>query len=364
MATEKDDSENGDQKQKEIEERRSLILEAVAASNADTLEQRVALILNNYPGARNSDITLQLKYWETFHPDQFTADYITSEDLYQLPRLTSLARARARIQNQLKLFHADAEVRRRRGTLSEEERERSVERSAAYPVYVVYIDESGKTQTNLVVGSMWILHGPETWRVAAKLRKWREESAFNDELHFANVQPGNLSRYKEAVDVVVNNASALSFKVITVRRAGAGPPRDVIPKLIYFLLLRGIEHEHGSGRAPLPRNLQVWKDAEEAGYDSLVIADLTERLKAASSSHFEDQLVIDVVESTHSKANDLIQIADLFTSSINRIVNPPQPPPSRANAKDELARYVTTVLRISLGPDEEQYEDLAVRLTL
>ncbi len=362
-STQPTDSE--EQQQKELGEQRAHFLEVVASSTPETLEHRVAWILNNYPDARNSDITLQLRYWETFHYDQYNPDAITSEDLYRLPRLTSLARARARVQNQLKLFLATEEVRRRRGTLEEEERESAVERSEAYPVYAVYIDESGKTQSNLLVGSLWILHGPETWRIASTLRKWRSNRNFHDELHFSDVKSSNVSFYKEAVDLVLETGSAISFKVITVPRAGTGPVQAVVPKLIYHLLVKGIEHENSSGRAPLPRNLQIWKDAEEAGYDKLVLAELQDKIEVSASAHFGGKVVLDGMQATHSKGNDLIQITDVFTGSVNRLVNPPDPPPSMPGAKDDLSSHVISGLKVSLsGATTEQYEDMAVRLVL
>jgi hypothetical protein len=114
-----------------LEQERETLLAALASSKPDTLVHKVGWVLNNYPETRNSDITLQLRYWETFCPDQYDSGAITAQDLYELPRLTSLTRARARIQNTLKLFLADAEVRKHRGTLSHEEREEAV--AANYP---------------------------------------------------------------------------------------------------------------------------------------------------------------------------------------------------------------------------------------
>jgi len=345
---------------------RVALVAAVASSNPDSVTHKVGWILNNYPDARNSDITLQLRYWETFCPDEYDGGPISADDLYRLPRLTSLSRARARIQNTLKLFLADAEVRRHRGTLSEEEREESSEaKLKSAPVYAVYVDESGKTQRLLLVGSLWILQGPETFRIAKKLVEWREASGFRRELHFAEVDEKSLPFYKQAIDIVVDGASALSLKYVAVPRAGAGPVQDVVPKLLYHLLVKGVSHEHDSGRAPLPRNLQVWKDAEEAGYDRLVLADVKDRLLTAAAAQFNGQLVVDVLEAADSKTNDLLQVADLFTASLNRHLNPPDPPPRSHHPKDDLARYVLTRTGVSLAAEQDgPYEDLAVRINL
>ena len=198
-----------------------------------------------------------------------------------------------------------------------------------------------------------------------KLIEWRATTGFKDELHFTEVDERSLSYFKEAVDIVVENASALSLKYVAVPRAGAGPVRDLVPKLIYHLVVRGILHEHESGRAPLPRNLQLWKDAEEPGYDRMVLAELGDRLRNAAAGRFNGQLVIDILEAADSKDNDLLQVADLFTASINRIINPPDPLPRNPGPKDELARYVVSRTGVSLDAEsQDQYEDLAVRINL
>jgi len=64
---------------------------------------------------RDSDVTLQLRYWEQFEKDLYDGRAITPSDLYKLTRLTSLSRARAKIQNTFGLFAASDEVRARRG---------------------------------------------------------------------------------------------------------------------------------------------------------------------------------------------------------------------------------------------------------
>ena len=128
-----------------INSERQELLENISSSSVNTLRDKVAWILNHYPDARDSDITLQLKYWETFYPDKYDGQSIKPSDLYNLPHLTSLSRERARIQNQYNLFVAIPEVRKIRGTLSDEEREKSIEDKPTYPLFVVYMDDSGKT---------------------------------------------------------------------------------------------------------------------------------------------------------------------------------------------------------------------------
>lgn len=343
---------------------RQSILASIAAARPTTVLERVAWVLNKFPETRNSDIALMVAYWKLF--TDYRGGAVTPEDLFRLPRLTSLSRARARVQNTHKLFLADTEVRKHRGTLSEEEREQAaVAKSVSAPVYAIYADESGKTQKNLLVGSLWLLQGPDAYPISRKLTDWRDGVKFQDELHFAEVDERKLPFYKAAVDLLIDNASALSLKYITVPRDGAGAAAQVIPKLLYHLVVRGIEHEDRSGRAPLPRTLQLWKDAEEPSYDKLVLADLTDRLKNAAAGQFGGKLIVDVVEAADSKSNDLLQVADLFVASLNRVINPPEPPPRAAAAKDLLATHVLKRTGASLASEAvDTYEDLAVRISL
>ena len=106
------------------------------------------------------------------------SSYVELDDLYRLTRLTSLARARAKIQNDYRLFLADPEVQEHRGKLEESEREKAIE-TPDYPVYKVFLDESGKTSRDLLVGSLWILSaGIETFHQSAHLSNLRIASKF------------------------------------------------------------------------------------------------------------------------------------------------------------------------------------------
>jgi hypothetical protein len=69
---------------KTIEEGRGALLHAVSSGRLDTLQERVAWILNHSPDTRDSDIALQIKYWEAFEPDLGAGEYIRKDDLYRL----------------------------------------------------------------------------------------------------------------------------------------------------------------------------------------------------------------------------------------------------------------------------------------
>jgi len=140
-----------------------------------------------------------------------------------------------------------------------------------------------------------------------------------------------------------------------VDRAGAGTVGDAFRELFYQVTARGIDHEHATGRAQLPRSLQLWKDEEEEGYDQLLLANVSDRLTV----RFQTQLTIDQMRAVASTGNALLQVADLFTGAVNRIVNPPSPPPQTPGAKDHFARFLLE--RVGWNPSEG---DMAVMLSI
>lgn len=94
-----------------IEKEKRELLASLAGGDFSTQRTKVAAILNLYPESRNSDITLALKYWETFQPDIYNKHGILPKDLFKLERLHYIVRARAKIQNEYGLFQADAKVK-------------------------------------------------------------------------------------------------------------------------------------------------------------------------------------------------------------------------------------------------------------
>lgn len=337
-----------DERIEKLEARREEVLLAVNSAKLDTIQRRVAWILNHYPEARDSDITLQLRYWRHFEKD-FNGEYIRVDDLYRFARLPSLWRARAKIQNDFKLFVASLEVRRQRGTLDDAERERAAEQRPAYPLFAVYADESGKTDDNLVVGSVWFLHSPETATLVTDLKEWRLRRSFEEEFHFKTITKARLPLYKELADLVAARSDTISFKAISIPRTGVGNVRDAFVELYYHLLVHGAQHEDDSGRGPLPRRLQLCKDAEEAGYDSMLLSSVKDRLAQAGQTLFAGRLEPDEFEALPSSELDLVQIADLFTSSVSRVLNAKG---ERSGHKDEFADYFLTAVRMPGGPTD------------
>jgi hypothetical protein len=308
-------------RQEELQKEKEKILADILEARIDTLQQRVAWILNHYPEARDSDITCQLYFWKHFDGEIYNPMRLIPDDLYKLTRLTSIARSRAYVQNVHKLFLATPVVRQRRGKLEEDEKQKAFENRRAYPIYVVYADESGKNEKHIIVGSMWVNDAFEIRLLKNAINDWRERTNFKEELHFKEINRENIDRYIEAIAIIKEWSTLLCFKAISIKRSGIKDISKALSELYLNLLVRGVEHENDTGRAALPRTIQLWKDAEEPGSDSLMLKNIHTRLREISASIFENKLVVDEFYAINSKGDPLLQITDLFTSSVNRKLN-------------------------------------------
>ena len=363
MADEQDDEMvQKDDKSERLEKEKEDLLAHVASSSLSSMHHKVAWLMNHHPDTRNSDIALQIRYWKTFESEIVYGDYVRLDDLYRLPRLVSLTRTRARIQNQYKLFQADPDVREHRGTLEEEEREKAVE-TPDYPVYAVFLDESGKESANLIVGSLWFLSaGEESLKLQRASSELIEKNKFSHEFHFSKLNKEDVPIYKELIDIFVSQGGTISFKFISVEKAGIKNAKVALDDLFYLLITKGIDHEVSTGRAPLPRILDVWKDLEETGADKLLMAKLEEKLKQAAITTFDGKLTVQRCVALDSKSNIFLQVADLVAGSANRALSRVE---GIWNHKDELADYILSRLGINVTPEmDAAIGDLTVHIRL
>ncbi|WP_018619119.1 DUF3800 domain-containing protein [Spirosoma luteum] len=327
------------------------VLSRVMTGNLISTRDRVAYVLNQYPQARNSDIELAWTYWELFERSKFNGKLISKEDLYKLTRLPSLSRHRAKIQNEYNLFLADAEVRRHRKGMSEEFRLNAVEDQPYPSAYSVYIDESGKTQEYLSVGSLWLLEGGlKIYHCVEALTQWKKDKGLTSEFHFVKMTPKTVNNYKEFFLKFLDIYTSYSFKFIVLKNSGHQDKEKAITDLTCHLIINGVEHENQSGRAPLPRSLYTLFDENESGSDILKAANIRERVKAQKL----DGLYVGSFTPVDSKEDLLIQIVDLFTGAINRKLNPSD---SR-NQKDDFSDFVFDCLGFNFDTVSKDNSDI------
>jgi hypothetical protein len=346
---------------KNLAAKREKLLHAVSSSELNTMEEQVAWLLNNYPKTRDSDITLQIRYWQNFQSARFGGGEISVSDYYRLAKLTSLTRARAMIQNKLKLFQASDEVKKRRKQLQKGEHANAIKKRPNCHQYTIFVDESGKNQDNLIVGSMWYLNGAETRKIYWLVENWKKAHGIDNELHFKSITDAKLPHYVELADLIAANSAMLSFRVLSGPRRGISNIHDALLRLTCHLLIGGIEHEHSTGRAILPRGISVCKDAEEVGLDKIFAAELSDKMKQAAVTQFHGDLYVDEFYADESSTNVHLQITDLFTSSVGRQMNAQG---ERKHPKDQFADYFLTKLRSNGMTHSVTISDMTTHITL
>ena len=336
-------SEEQIEKLAQIESEKNELLNKVVSGNIENIKDRVAFILNNSNEARNSDIELAWSYWHTFENNILTGTTISKHQMFNLTRIGSLTRIRAKIQNEYKLFQADDEVKRHRGVLEDDHKQEAIEdKPSGIGSYSVYIDETGKTQNYLSVGSLWVLsYNYSTIVSHRELANWKKSKEITYEFHFTELTKNKIDDYKEFFSLFLAKHPDVSFKLIVINNTGIKDKSTAITDLTYHLIYKGVNHENSTGRAPLPRYLQVWIDEDEKGSDQLKLENIKERLvsqdiKGLYFGHFN---------TVSSDRNFFIQAIDIFTGAVNRKLHSPD----GSNFKDEFADFVLGCLKFNIS---------------
>ncbi|WP_194852574.1 DUF3800 domain-containing protein [Nonlabens antarcticus] len=330
-----------EKKAAETEKKARILLKNVSSNRVETMTDKVAYVLNQSVDSRDSDIELAWNYWNIFESDKFNGHSVTKENLFALTKVRSLSRERARIQNEFKLFQASSDVKKYRGKLEESEKETAIaKKPSGIGNYSVYIDETGKNDEYLAVGSLWITDiGKDDYAKTNQITKWKSDKNIKYEFHFSDLSKNRLEDYKEFFDLFISLFRAHSFKIITVKNSGFSKLELPITDLTFQLVYQGINYEHHTSRAPLPRILQVWIDRDEEGIDRQKLASIQERLAAQNI----EGLYPETFEAVNSSDHHQIQIADLFTGAVNRKLNQ-----SGNNHKDELADYILDKVNLNI----------------
>lgn len=349
------------EKKERREKEKERLQEALASGNLDTLISRVAFILNHYSETRNSDMALKLKYWERFQG--FTGNFVDVNRMYALERDTSIARARAKIQNEYGLFPSDDRVKHFRKDKEEVEKEIQIATKPGLPTINIYADESGKSGKDkfIVIGGLWILDKDRTEELRHHFIDWRkkhqaEGTTIPKEFHFTKMQRQQLDIYKDLFTEAVSVSDMMGFKAVVMESGSTKRSQDeVIYAMYYQHVHHGIEHEVSSGRITLPRRINFWKDMEE-GSDRLFLNELQQHLVTNFKTYFGENVRLDNFAAVSSIANIFIQLADLFTGSVSRVLNQSE----GKNHKDEFAQFVIDLLGLDLSDYRNQEHDVAI----
>jgi len=275
------------------------------------------------------------------------------EKIFEMERLTSIARVRAKIQNEYGLFNGDLKVRKYRRSLEESQKEFHIATKPSVDYVSIYADESGKNDEFAIVGSVWVLAGEG--ELNSDLVSWTQErkkvdDKCPDEFHFNKIRNNgtNLQVYKDYIDFAVAKGPMMGFKAIAVNQTKLNMPIDDINTELFYQLVRvGIEHEKETSRIQLPRQIAYFKDKED-GESALRINQIQQSLIDNFKLHYDEEVRLNTFRSIDSKLSRLIQVADLYTAAINRVINHQRKHPESNNAKDEFANYIFEMLSIEI----------------
>jgi hypothetical protein len=344
-------------KAERLEREKEQLLRAIAATSTDDLRTQVGYVLSHYPAARDSDVRLAHLVWETFYPEYIEDGRVRLEDMYRLPRQTTITRTRATIQNTYGLFQASAAVASQRRVLREETKETVVADQPGPPVLSIYADESSKTKHRFVViGSVWAIDISREWRVARALDEWKRRAGVTWEFKFAELSKGQrLESAQTFVKAAMDHSGLIGLKacVLDTQTAPDLNGEERLFRLYYELAMTGVEHEVKVGRVTLPRGLHIVKDADAAP-DALLLPDLERRLKVGCREYFNDNVRVESVMTGLSHESPLLQLADLFAGSVARKFNKDG---ETANAKDQFADFFETLAGFDFIKGEQSKSD-------
>ena len=329
-----------------IQKEKQRLLDSLAGGDFSKQKTKVAYILNLYPDSRNSDVTLALRYWQTFQSDIYNPNGILPQDLFKLERFHYLVRARAKIQNEYKLFVPNSEIQRFRRQHEETMTDEVLQDSAPRSVMNVFADESGKTQDYVIVASVWVLSGRAVYTISQAISQWKEKSVWKGrEIHFSNMGARDIEPLAELLGVVLQNREFLSFKTIAVERKRTKRTiNEVVEKLHENMLIRGANHEVLNQRVQLPQSINVTVDQEQS-LDAITLEELKRRVNTEYSQVHGDKLKVASLDSISSKISPLVQLADIIAGAINRKLNTPD----GRNFKDDMAEMVIQMLDLNLS---------------
>lgn len=342
---------------------RAIRLESkISAGITDSKIVKVGLILSHFPETRDSDIALQLRYWEEYQSDIYNGGAIYPEDLFRLERLTSISRARAKIQNEYGLYLSKSEkVRRQRKQKEDVEREIQIAMKPDPTKQItLYCDESGKTDKYILVGSMWVAEYDRIMMIKDVIYKFKQDNQIDYEFHFSKVGPGHKDMYLKFFTEVLRKVDNISFKAIVVERSTikGKSVEDIIIDLYTLLVEYGIEYDKENFRIQLPRRIHIYKDKDRGTDKTLYLERFRQQLQSLFSSKFDNQLVLnnDQIYPVESKYSPHIQLADIFAGCVSRVLNN-----QGNNHKDLLAKEILEYLGIKIdGTDVTHTKDVAM----
>lgn len=318
---------------------RAALLHALANSWLATIEQRVCVILRDFPETRDSDTALLIRYWKKFQPEILLEwRPLELEALFELEKSESISRARRHIQNDLQLFQATPRTLKLRGELQMEFHQYLTAQREGDPEIRFFLDETGGDPQDKFtgVGGICVLDWRQFEMQHAALVKWRDKQGWPETLHF---------------NKLTNDAAMGPFLALLTelkkRRAGilfagyALPARrnkqDMFFSLTQQLVVDSVRQAAALGCLNVSRAVTVVKESEE-GFDALYLRELEGSLHDLLTREFPGQAYLKAVTPVPKGREVLLECADIIASGMRR-----RAVSGGTHSKDRLAEAVMNV---------------------
>jgi hypothetical protein len=302
----------------ETQRRRSALLEALDGNRFAALDERVGLVLKDFPETRDSDTELVLRFWQRFESETLRA-WIPNRSLdvlHDLERVDSITRSRRRIQNDLHLFEPTEWTKAQR-----QENQRDFLQYLSYqrdsdPELRFYLDETGSHGGEFVgVGGICIIDWGTFEPHFAAMQAWRKDQGWPHALHFADLRDEDADKYISLLRQVLGRKAVVLF-------VAHGLPERAVKHESLFLLfvhlvLDSLEMVARLGCLQQPRAVRVIKE-QDTGFDRVKLDRLEELLAQQIVHEFPGRAYLRKVESVAKGSDVLIECADVIASAVRR----------------------------------------------
>lgn len=319
-------------------------------------KDKIAYILWQNAGSRNSDIYLAIEFYKLFYSKFVENNIIKIEDLFDMPKMYDIQRARADIQNTEGLFPAKAEVRRNRKKREAEFckyfRSKKYLDITVFPDYYLYLDESGKNKKYFILAGI-LLNG-ETNDKAQRIRFGELKKILNkkyklniQELKFTDIQTRNIGFYKEFIDTIFKEGIPFTFVSILVENKGLTQRTEKYKeKELLEIFLKEelasliVRATCGSEQASNKARISITLDKHSCGYDAIQKKKMEQDINVELQKSYKYLIELECFEDIDSEEDVMVQLADLYASSINNMFSEEYSIGSKtAKCKREFATY-------------------------
>ena len=198
----------------ETQRRRNALLEALDESKFAALDERVGLVLRDFPETRDSDTELVLRFWQRFEAETLHAwtPNRSLDVLHDLERVDSITRSRRRIQNDLHLFEPTEWTKAHRQENQRDFLEYLSYRREGDPELRFYLDETGGGRGEFVgVGGVCVMDWGTYEPHFAAMQKWRRDQGWANALHFADLRDEDVGKYISLLRQVLGRKAVVLF---------------------------------------------------------------------------------------------------------------------------------------------------------